>query len=64
MADDVVIYGDVYWDFDFGRHHPVRPYRVKLAFDLMRDMNLLEGAVVLPPKEACMEELLVYHTED
>lgn len=56
-----VVCSSVFWDFDFGRFHPMRPFRVKLAFELMRDMGLLEGVEVTEPRMASRGELLSFH---
>ena len=61
MAEDVLICSEDYWNFDFGRFHPLRPIRVKLTFELMKDLGLLEGSEVVKPREATEEELLTYH---
>ena len=64
MAEEIVFYCKDYWDFSFGRFHPMRPLRVKLAIELMRDMGLLEGVEVKEPNEAPHQELLTYHSAD
>ncbi|BAT71711.1 acetoin utilization protein AcuC [Thermosulfidibacter takaii ABI70S6] len=62
MAKHSIVYGQEYWDFDFGRFHPMRPFRVKLAFELIKDMGLLKNTDVVEPREAKDDELLNFHT--
>ncbi len=64
MAKELVICSEKYWNFDFGRFHPMRPFRVKLAYQLMKDMGLLDGVVVEEPYEASWDELKSFHRED
>ncbi|MFX0074700.1 MAG: acetoin utilization protein AcuC [Candidatus Hermodarchaeota archaeon] len=43
MLDKVaLIYADQYQKYDFGPQHPLRPLRLKLTYDLMNKLNLLD----------------------
>jgi acetoin utilization protein AcuC len=43
MLDKVaLIYADQYQKYDFGPEHPLRPLRLKLTYDLMNKLNLLD----------------------
>ncbi len=64
MVKRAVVVSPEYWSADFGRFHPVRPMRVKLAYQLMQQMGLITEEEVLPPKEALLEELLLFHSKD
>ena len=59
---NVVVFSRAFWDFNFGRLHPMRPVRVKLAYQLMEEMGLLSGASVVEPYLPPEETLLLYHT--
>jgi len=41
--------------------HPLRPERVKLAVELIRDRGLAEEVKLAPPREASAEELRLCH---
>jgi len=59
-----IVYGDVYLKYDFGRGHPLNPYRVKLFFDLLRCYGLLERVEHAEPRMASEEELLLVHSRE
>lgn len=57
-----VVVSKKYWEFDYGREHPVRTFRIKLAFDLMKDFGVTYN--VVEPERATREELLIFHTPE
>ncbi len=61
----LLIYTPRYIQFDYGRGHPLRLYRLKLAYELMKDLNLLSPPVkVEEPQEAPQDILLTFHKPD
>jgi acetoin utilization protein AcuC len=60
------VYSDEFARFDYGFSHPLKPFRLKLTYDLITACHLLappDPRVVEPPL-ACTEDLLTYHTKD
>lgn len=63
--DPVFVYSRKYSEFDYGRHHPVRLYRLELTMNLMESYHLLDSPVdVLEPPLASPEILLSFHSSD
>jgi len=59
-----IVYSDVYLKYDFGRGHPLNPYRLKLFFDLLKCYGLLEKVEHVEPRMASEEELLLVHNRE
>lgn len=61
-----IIYGDEFLSYDFGENHPLRQFRVKLAFDLMRHLGVTEapGVDIRHVCKATPEDVLLFHTPD
>ncbi len=58
----LLIYTSQYAQFDYGRDHPLRLYRLGLAYELMEELGLLSPPVeVEEPYEASEEILLTFH---
>jgi acetoin utilization protein AcuC len=59
-------YSDMFSEYDFGPHHPLRPIRLALAYRLMEDYGLLDGedVRVVEPPLAKEEDLLSVHHHD
>ena len=60
------VYSDEFARFDYGSSHPLKPFRLKLTYDLIIACHLLaspDPQVVEPPL-ARTEDLLTYHTKD
>jgi acetoin utilization protein AcuC len=60
------VYSDEFARFDYGSGHPLKPFRLKLTYDLITACHLLaspDPRVVEPPL-ARTEDLLTYHTKD
>jgi acetoin utilization protein AcuC len=57
------IYSDAYFDYDYGETHPLKVYRLKLAYELIRSYGLLEfpSVLVIPTRRAEDEELVLFH---
>jgi acetoin utilization protein AcuC len=60
------VYSDEFARFDYGSSHPLKPFRLKLTYDLITACHLLaspDPRLVAPPF-ARTEDLLTYHTKD
>ncbi len=60
------IYSDDFTKYDYGRGHPLRPFRLKLAHELIKAYGLLSlpDVSVVEAEPAAEEDLLLYHTRD
>lgn len=60
------IYSDDFARFDYGPGHPLKPFRLKLTYELIRAYGLLSlpGVRVVEAEPAAEEDLLLYHTRD
>ena len=60
------IYSDKFAGFDYGPGHPLRPFRLKLTYELIKTCGLLSSADprVIEPQPARLEDLLTWHTKD
>jgi acetoin utilization protein AcuC len=60
------IYSDDFAKYDYGPGHPLKPFRLKLAHDLIKAYGLLSlpDVRVVGAKPAEEDDLLLYHTAD
>jgi acetoin utilization protein AcuC len=60
------VYSDSFQQYDFGPTHPLKPTRLKLTYELMRETKLLENPniKVSEPRAANRDELLLFHDEE
>jgi len=60
------LYSDDFAKYDYGRGHPLKPFRLKLAYELINAYGLpsLPDVCVVEAKPAEEEDLLLYHTRD
>jgi acetoin utilization protein AcuC len=60
------IYSDQFSGFDYGSGHPLKPFRLKLTYDLIKACGLLTPGDprVIEPHPARTEDLLTFHTKD
>jgi acetoin utilization protein AcuC len=60
------IYSDDFAKYDYGRGHPLKPFRLKLTYELIKAYGLLSlpDVHVIEAKPAEEEDLLLYHTSD
>jgi acetoin utilization protein AcuC len=57
------IYTDQWATYAYGPHHPLRPVRLRLTYELMQAYNLLDSpARTIPAVEAPTDALLRFHT--
>lgn len=62
----IILHSDRFGSYNYGATHPMRPFRLKLTFDLMAALNLtrLPSSEVMEAREATEEELLTFHTPE
>jgi acetoin utilization protein AcuC len=60
------IYSDDFAKYDYGPEHPLKPFRLKLTYELMKAYGLLSlpDVLVVEAKPAEEDDLLLYHTQD
>jgi len=56
-----LVWGDALMRYVLSDDHPLRPERVKLTVELIRDRGLAEEGELVPPREASAEELRLCH---
>lgn len=59
-----LVYGEEFQQYDFGPTHPLKPTRLKLTFELMKDTGLLDSpnVRVIKPRYAREEDLSLFHS--
>lgn len=60
------IYSDDFAKYDYGQGHPLKPFRLKLTYELIKAYGLgsLPDVDVVAAKPAAEEDLLLYHSRD
>jgi len=60
------IYSDDFAKYDYGRGHPLKPFRLKLTYELIKAYGLLSlpDVRIIEAKPAEEADLLLYHTSD
>ncbi len=60
------VYSDEFGGFNYGASHPLKPFRLKLTFDLITACGLLAAADPrhIIPVPASRKELLAYHSKE
>ncbi len=56
-----LIYSDSYEKYDFGPWHPMKPVRLALTYELIRDYGLLDDVRLVEPGPATDDELALVH---
>ncbi|MFZ3072297.1 MAG: acetoin utilization protein AcuC, partial [Thermodesulfobacteriota bacterium] len=66
MTKTAFLYSEKFSTVSYGSDHPMRPLRLKLAFELIKEKKLfaLENSGIIAPRQATLEELLTAHTAD
>ena len=67
MSGDVaLVYDDALLSYDFGRHHPLRPVRLKFTYELIRSLGILNGQQVRleKPLAATVSQVSLFHNEE
>lgn len=61
-----LLYSEKFLDYNLGPSHPLRPVRVKLTHDLIRETGLLkdESITTISPRIATEDELLLFHEKE
>ncbi len=57
----LVVWDDVFGEYDFGPAHPLRPLRLELTMSLARQVGVLDGVDVRPPTIADQDTLELVH---
>ena len=57
----LVVWDDVFTDYDFGTSHPMRPMRLALTMSLARQLGVLDGVDVRAPNAAGDDLLQLVH---
>ncbi|MCW2707022.1 MAG: acetoin utilization protein AcuC [Frankiales bacterium] len=57
----LVVWDDVFGDYDFGPSHPLRPLRLELTMSLARQLGVLDGVEVRAPVAASDDTLELVH---
>ena len=57
----LVVWDDVFGDYDFGPSHPLRPLRLELTMSLARQLGVLDGVDVRAPRQAGDDVLELVH---
>jgi len=60
------LYSEKFGTVSYGSDHPMRPMRLRLAFELIKEKNLLtlENSGLIEARQATPEELLAFHAAD
>jgi len=60
------IYTDEYVSYDYGGHHPLKPFRLKLTYDLINTYGLLDlpGTQLIKTEKVSRKEVERIHTPD
>jgi acetoin utilization protein AcuC len=60
------LYSDDFAGFDYGSGHPLKPFRLKLTYELIKACGLLDSPDprLIEPSMARVQELLTWHTAD
>ncbi len=60
------LYSEKFGEFSYGPVHPMRPVRLKLTYELIKELGLLDvpGAELVEAGKAGDDEILLYHTPE
>ncbi len=60
------VYSDSFSRFNYGTSHPLKPFRLKLTYELIKIRGLLgeQDPRLIEPRPATIEDLLVYHSKE
>lgn len=60
-----LLYTEQWAQYTYGAHHPLKPIRLQLTYDLMHAYGLLDGqAQTVPVIEATIDDLLGFHSAE
>lgn len=59
--DSVFVYSEELLSYKFSSNHPFNQLRLKLTLDLLRKMNAIDDELIVPPRSATDEDLLLIH---
>jgi acetoin utilization protein AcuC len=62
----VFMYNDQSSTYTYGLHHPLKPVRLQLTYELIKAYDLLGGeyAHIIPATEASTDDLLRFHSAE
>jgi acetoin utilization protein AcuC len=63
MSKAILVYDKDLLHYDFGKHHPLRPERVKYTIDLLKAYGAYSDDEIVKPEEASFDDLAVCHNE-
>lgn len=60
------IYSEKFSSFYYGANHPMKPVRLRLTYELIRELGLakLPGSTVVEARKASEKEILLFHTNE
>jgi acetoin utilization deacetylase AcuC-like enzyme len=60
------VYSDDFAQFSYGSNHPLKPFRLKLTYELIKACGLLASPDprLIEPSPARREDLLTFHSPD
>lgn len=60
------IYSDQFGEFSYGETHPMRPIRLRLTYDLIKELHLdnPDCTTIIEARQASAEEILTIHSPD
>lgn len=56
----MMISSDIGW-FDYGQDHPMKPERISMVFDLIRNLELSDRFRMFQAKPCTVDDLIVFH---
>ncbi len=61
-----LVYGSAFLNYDFGPNHPLQPIRLRLTYELIRDLGILDSpnSYVVPPRLANDDEIALVHSPE
>ena len=58
------LYSDKFASFSYGPTHPMKPERLRLTYDLIRHLDLIDEGKVSLARRATDTEILSFHTQE
>lgn len=58
------IYSDMFGEFSYGSSHPMRPIRLRLTYELLKELKLLKQDNIIEARKSSKEENETVHTSE